>query len=138
MLSAQELGLAFADRFLRLSNSTICTIVWERWPTRHMLAGIVVANGGPWIRPFVRRACRVLSNVWLASALRANAEPQPDYLQCLLIDHPDNQTFGSGVSTFAYEVLKDGSLAQFEDRPQVLTEVPLAPDLRLPTFKKVE
>ena len=36
------------------------------------------------------------------------------------------------------EVRADGSLAQFDDRPQVIERVPLAPDSRLPAFTKVE
>jgi hypothetical protein len=136
MVPAREVGLGFAGRILGLGNSTICTVVWKRAPSRRMLAGIVVADGGRWIRPFVRRACRMLSNAWLASARLVNPEQPPDYLQCLLIDQPENQPFGSGVSTFAYEVRRDGSLAQFQSRPRAIEEAPLAPDPRIPTFQQ--
>jgi hypothetical protein len=135
-LSARELGLATADRILHLGRSTICTVVWKRAPSRRMLIGIVVADGGPWIRPFVRSACRMLSKAWLAGA--GHAERQPNYVQCLLIDRPENNPFGSGVATVAYEIRKDGSLARLEQQPQVVYEQPLRPDARLPTFHRVE
>jgi hypothetical protein len=136
-VSAPELGLTLAGRLLGLGSSTICTVAWKREPSRRMLFGIVVADGGNWIRPFVRGACRILSNAWLASAQRTDVE-QPDYLQCLLIDRRENQPFGSGVSTFAYEVREDGSLARFYSTPRVIEEVPLGPDPRIPTFRRVE
>ena len=128
-LTVQELGMDFTARVLRLGASTICTIVWQRAPSRRMLIGIAVADGGRWIRPFARRACRMLSTAWLA-----NVAQLPDYLQCLLIDDRNNQPFGSGLSTVAYEIRKDGSLARLEARPRVLEEFPVAPDFRLPTF----
>ena len=161
MVSARELGLTLAGRVLGLGNSTICTVAWKREPSRRMLFGIVAADGGNWIRPFARGACRVLSDAWLASARSVDAE-KPDYLQCLLIDRHENQPFGSGVSTLAYEVRKDGSLARFHSTPRVIEEVsigpdpspparaghespqrraeavPLKPDARLPTFRHVE
>src|SRR5215204_4380316 len=60
-LSANELGLTTADRLLHLGRSTVCTVTWKRAPSRSMLTGIVVADGGFWIRPFARSACRMLS-----------------------------------------------------------------------------
>jgi hypothetical protein len=137
MASAPELGLTLAGRLLGLGSSTICTVIWKREPSRRMLFGIVVADGGNWIRPFVRGACRVLSNAWLANARRTDAE-QPDYLQCLLIDRRENQPFGSGVSTFAYEIREDSSLARFYSTPRVIEEVPLGPDPRVPAYRRVE
>src|SRR4029079_15650659 len=126
-----------AGRLLGLGSSTICTVIWKREPSRRMLFGIVVADGGNWIRPFVRGPCRVLSNAWLANARRTDAE-QPDYLQCLLIDRRENQPFGSGVSTFAYEIREDSSLARFYSTPRVIEEVPLGPDPRVPAYNRVE
>jgi hypothetical protein len=133
-----ELGMGLAARLLRPGNSTVCTSVWKHPPFHRMPVGIVVANGGGWIRPFARGACRILSNAWLATARRATATQQPDYLECLLVDRPDNEPFGSGVSAFAYEVRKNGSLAAFAPDPSVLREAPLRVNPNLPTFRQVE
>ena len=62
---------------------------------------------------------------------------QPNYVQCLLVGRPENKPFGSGVSTVAYEVRKDGSLAQFEQRPVVIREQPLLPSASVPRFEAV-
>jgi hypothetical protein len=137
-ISPGDLGLKITDRILRLSRSTVCTVVWKQPPVRTMLVGIVVADSPLWIRPFKRSACRVLSKAWLASAQRVNPARQPDYLQCLLVDRPLNQPFGSGVSTVAYEVRKDSALARLEQSSQTIEEYPLRPDPRLPTFKRVQ
>ncbi len=137
MLSPAELGLGLERRLLRLGNSAICTSVWKRPPVRRMLVGIVVADGGSWVRLFARGACRILSNAWLKSNRRTSAT-QPDYLECLLVDRPDNQPFGSGVSAFAYEVRKDGSLATFWQDPGVLRTAPLPINPNLPTFRRAE
>jgi hypothetical protein len=131
-VAPRELRLTLANRILRLSPSTLCTVTWKREPARRMLIGIVAADGGRWIRPFTRSACRVLSNAWLANARKIDAG-QPNYLQCLLVDRRKNQPFGSGVSSFAYEVRKDGSLARFYSTPRGLEEAPLGPDPRVPT-----
>lgn len=136
MLPPRELGLGLAGRVLDLSNSTTCVVTWKHLPFRRMLVGVVVAGGGSWIRPFAHGACRLLSDAWLASEQRQSAGERPDYLQCLLIDRPENKPFGSGVSTFAYEVRKDGSLARFGSDPVALEEAPLAPDPRVPTFRQ--
>ena len=102
-----------------------------------MLVGIVAVAKPLWIRPFKRSACRELSKAWLASAQRSNPSRPPDYLQCLLVDRPLNQPFGSGVSSVAYEVRKDGVLARLKSSQQI-EEYPLRPDPRLPTFKRVQ
>jgi hypothetical protein len=135
--SARELGLGLANWILDLGNSTICTVVWKRAPSRRLLVGVVVSGGGHWVRLFVRSVCRMLSYAWLASAQRANSEQQPDYAQCLLVDDPDNQPFGSGISSIAYEIRKDGSLAVFGSEPRAIIMAPLKPDPRLPTFHRV-
>jgi hypothetical protein len=133
MVSAKALGMDLAGRILGLGSSTICTVAWKREPARRMLAGIVVANSGRWIRPLVRGLCRRLSDAWLANEHHASPQQPPDYLQCFLVDRPENQPFGTGVSSFAYEVRKDGSLAVFRARPLAIEEVPLSPDPRAPT-----
>jgi hypothetical protein len=135
-VSPSDLGLDLAGRILSLGNSTMCTSVWKHPPFHSMLVGIVVAKGGSWIRPFARGACRILSNAWLANTRQAATAPRPDYLECLLVDRPDNQPFGSGVSAFAYEVRQDGSLAAFAPDPTVLRERPLPVNPNLPTWRQ--
>lgn len=137
MHSARELGLGLANLILDLGNSTICTVVWKRAPSRRMLVGIVISRGGIWVRPFVRGVCRMLSYAWLASAQRANSGRRLDYAQCSLVDDPENQPPGSGLTSVAYEVRKDGSLAVFGSEPRAIIMAPLKPDPRLPTFHRV-
>ena len=133
-VSPSALGLSLTARLLSLGNSELCTSVWKHPPFHRMLVGIAVANGGRWIRPFARGACRILANAWLANARQA--AQQPDYLECLLVDRPDNQPFGAGVSAFAYEIRKDGSLAAFAPDPTVVREAPLPINPDIPTFRE--
>jgi hypothetical protein len=97
----------------------------------------VAAQGGSWIRPFVRRVCGSLSRKWLANERGLNAARQPDYLQCLIADRPANNPSGSGVASFVYEVRKDGSPAKIATAPQVVYLYPLKPNPNLPTFHRV-
>jgi hypothetical protein len=135
--SARKLGLGLANWILDLNNSTICTVVRKDALSRRLLVGVVVSNGGRWVRLFVRGVCRMLSYAWLASAQRANSEQRPDYAQCILVDDPENEPFGSGISSVAYEIRKDSSLAVFGSEPRVIILAPLMPDPRIPTFHRV-
>jgi hypothetical protein len=136
--SAKELGLSVAVWLLDLRNMKSCTVTWKRTPARRMLVGIAVAEGGRWIRPFVRGACRTLSYAWLDMARKTNSGPQPDYVQCMIVDRPDNSPAGSGISASGYEVRANGALALIRPAPSTVREWPLTPDPRLPTFKPVE
>ena len=80
----------------------------------------------------------MLSYAWLASAQRANSEQQPDYAQCVLIHDPENRPIGSGLTSVAYEVREDGSLAVFGSGPRTIQEAPLMPDPRVPTFHRAQ
>jgi hypothetical protein len=133
---AADLGLRLSARILSLGGSSLCTTVSKHLPFHSMLVGVAVANGGTWIRPFARSACRILANAWLANTRQAGAALQPDYLECLLVDRPDNQPFGAGVSAFAYEVRQDGTLAAFAPDPTVLRESPLPINPNIPTFRQ--
>lgn len=135
-VSAADLGLRLSARIFSLGSSSLCTSVWKHLPFRTMLVGVAVADGGTWVRPFARSACRILANAWLANTRQAGAAQQPDYLECLLVDRPDNQPFGAGVAAFAYEVRQDGTLAAFVPDPTVLRESPLPINPNIPTFRQ--
>jgi hypothetical protein len=136
MFSNLELA-GFGKWLLNLKGSTVCTIIWKR-TSRRLLIGIAATDGEWWLRPFVRGACRALSRAWLANDRQVNPNQQPDYLQCLIVDRPENNPNGSGVATLAYEIRKDGSLARFEQSPRLLRMQPLKPNKSMPVFRHVE
>jgi hypothetical protein len=132
-VTPKTLKMELASQILGLGTSTVCNVVWKREPSRRMLAGIVVAGNGRWIRPLAKGLCRRMGDAWLLDERRTHPDQQTDYLQCFMVDRPDNQPFGSGVSSFAYEVQKDKSLAVFVARPLGIEEAPLGPSPDVPT-----
>jgi len=133
-IPAKEFGIAL--RLLNIGDSIVCGVVSKREPSRRALVGVVSADGGRWIRPFVRGACRMLSGTWLARDRQLNEGRQPNYLQCMIADRPENEPNGSGVSALVYEVRSDNTLARMEGEPKALSLYPLKPDPRIPTFNK--
>jgi hypothetical protein len=110
--SVAELNLPIAGRLLALGRTTLCTVTWKRVPLRHLLVGVTIADGGSWIRPFARGACRVLANAWLEKSGAMHGAERPDYLQCILADRPDRGKHS--MSTDVYEVRSDDTLALIE------------------------
>jgi hypothetical protein len=107
--SAAELNLPVASRLLSLGRTTLCMVMWKHVPITRMLVGVTIADGGAWIRPFARGACRVLAYAWLEKARAMAGAERPDYLQCMLADRPQSREHS--VSTLVYELRQDDTLA---------------------------
>ena len=73
------------------------------------LVGAVVADGGPWIRPFIRGACRTLAQAWLEKLSDAEPGRPPAYVQCVLVDRPGVPR--QPISSLVFEVRRDATLA---------------------------
>jgi len=52
-----------------------------------MLISVSVASGEPWMRPFVRRVCRVIAEARLGQ-FDPEQSDSPRYAACVLVDPP--------------------------------------------------
>ena len=99
----QEIGFdQFAD-WLHIRSETFCVIHWNGAGGGSMLASVTLADGDPWMRPFSRGLCRVITETALIK-LAAPGQERPTYAACVLVDRP-HRTGPTGAQTaFTSEV----------------------------------
>ncbi len=99
----QEIGFGqFADG-LHIRSETFCVIHWNGAGGGSMLASVTLADGDPWMRPFSRRLCRMITGTALTK-LAASGQERPTYAACILVDRP-HRTGPTGAQTaFTSEV----------------------------------
>jgi hypothetical protein len=73
---------------LRLRGQTACVVRWNGAKPAAMLVVVTRADADPWMRPFARRICRIVTQAALAR-LAPSERGRPDYAACVLVDRPD-------------------------------------------------
>ena len=108
-ISSADVG--WMGRQLQFQSGTFCVIFWKGTLRGSMLIGVALANGDPWMRPFIRRICRELTATVLARVAATDGEPPPDYAACILVDRPDRTVSTEALQVHVYEVGRDATLA---------------------------
>jgi hypothetical protein len=85
-------GVSSLDVRLRLGSSDVCIVRWLKEPQATMLIGVVVAEGGRWMRFLITPICRLMSSGWLEEL--AEQGGKADYVACALIFDPDRAAGG--------------------------------------------
>jgi hypothetical protein len=105
-----ELGLGRLAQWLHLQSQTFCVVHWNGVAAASMLISVTLADGDPWMRPFARRLCGLLT-VAALEKLAAGGNRRPDYAACVLVDRP-HRTGPTGTqhafTSAVYEVRKTG------------------------------
>jgi len=104
-----ELWTERLAQWLHLRKATFCVINWRGGPARAMLIVVLLADGDPWMRPFVRRICRRTTEAAIARAVAGAG--RPDFAACVLVDRPARNGPSGAQDAFAsvtYEVRADG------------------------------
>jgi hypothetical protein len=101
-----EIGFGPFANWLHIRSQTFCVVHWKGAGGGSMAVSVTLADGDPWMRPFSRRLCRVITETTLAN-LVASGHERPTYAACVLVDRPD-RTGPTGAQTAftseAYEV----------------------------------
>jgi hypothetical protein len=110
-----EIGFGDLAEWLRLRGETACMIRWNGAMPGAMLVVVTRADADPWMRPFARRICRVVTQAALAR-LAPSGRGLADYAACVLVDRPD-RTGPTGAqdafTSVVYEV-RGRTLARME------------------------
>lgn len=107
------LGLGVVGSVLRLREGTACVVTWKGLQPGSMLVSVSRADGDPWMRPFIRRLCRSITE---AALKRFNPdEPNsPKYAACILADRPAYVSAQESLSVDVYAVGPNNALARME------------------------
>jgi hypothetical protein len=100
----KDLGLGIIGKALFLRGGTYCVVSWKGEQPSTMLINVSVADGNPWMRPFVRRVCRAITEAAL-SRFDPELPDSPKYAACVLIDRPE---YGSARKSLAVDVYSVG------------------------------
>jgi hypothetical protein len=102
------LGLGLLGEWLRLRKGTACIVSWKGERPAAMLISVSQADGDPWMRPFSRRLCRVITEAALA---QADGRAAPTYAACILADRPRRSGAREVLSDYVYEIRPHHQLA---------------------------
>lgn len=106
-----DADFGWLSRPLQLRSGAFCVVFWKGHSPGSMLVSVVLADGDPWMRPFSRRICRLLTTVALARLAVTDPGPPPDYAACLLVDRPDRSGANEVLQEHVYQLRRDASLA---------------------------
>jgi hypothetical protein len=107
------LGLGCIGETLQLREGMSCVVTWKGLPSGSMLISVSRADGDPWMRPFVRRLCRAITD----AALKRFAPEQPDrpnYAGCVLADRPEYASAQRSLAVDMYSVGPADKLARMD------------------------
>ena len=98
---------------LGIHAQTSCVVHWKGPHPSSMLISVTLANGDPWMRPFVRWICRSMTSASLGKLTSTGLQP-PTYAACILVDRAERRRPKDAADTFAsvvYEI-RDRALAR--------------------------
>jgi hypothetical protein len=101
----EGLGLGGAGKLIRLRKGAACVVTWRRSQPqpRSMLVSVSLADGDPWMRPFSRSLCRVITETALAQVDRGERDV-PAFAGCVLVDRPGRNGAREVLTSHAYSV----------------------------------
>jgi len=105
------LGLGSLGDTLRLREGTACVVTWKGPQSSSMLIGVNRADGDPWMRPFIRRLCRGITEAAL-KRFDADTSDSPKYAACILADRPDYVSAQKSLAADLYSVGPGNALAR--------------------------
>jgi hypothetical protein len=108
-----ELGFGPIGALLGMQAQTYCVVHWKGTHPSSMLISVTLANGDPWMRPFVRWICRSMTSAILGKFASPDRK-LPTYAACVLVDRADRRRPREARDTFAsvvYEI-RDRALAR--------------------------
>lgn len=97
----------FSPTLLRYRGGTVCLVTWAATQGK-MLISVSLAEGDPWMRPFSRRVCRMITEAAIGQMVAGSA-PLPNYVSCILADRPDRSGAQEILSDHIY-LMRDGRL----------------------------
>lgn len=109
----KDLGLGSVGKALFLRGGTYCLVNWKKAQSATMLISVSVADGNPWMRPFVRRICRAITQAALGQ-LDPVRRDGPRYAACVLIDRPEYAVGSKSATVQAYSIGNGGELHRIE------------------------
>jgi hypothetical protein len=96
---------------LQYKRGTACVVAWKGPRPVSMLLSVSIADGDPWMRPFTRRICRMITEAALAQAAARGGRSAPNYAGCVLADRPRRNGAAEVLSDHLHELRPDGTLA---------------------------
>ena len=110
------LGLGKFGEWLRLRAGTSCLVTWKGPQPVSMLIIVSRADGDPWMRPFTRRLCRIITAAAL-NRFDAGQPDRPQYAACILADRPEYVSARKTLAVGVYSVGPGNELARMASRP---------------------
>jgi len=105
-----QIGFRDFANWLHIRAETFCVVHWNGAGGGSMSVSVTLADGNPWMRPFSRRLCRVITEATLVT-ITTSGQERPPYAACILVDRPD-RTGSTGAQTAftsqVYEVSSRG------------------------------
>jgi hypothetical protein len=107
------LGLGAVGKALRMREGASCVVTWKGPQPGSMLVSVGRADGDPWMRPFVRRLCRAITQAALERFNPARPD-SPKYAACIMADRPEYVSAQKSLTIGIYSVGPGNDLARME------------------------